>query len=346
MSTQAQTIFFVGATGYLGSQFLLLLNEKLPQLHVVALLRNATPVRKEQLQKLYSNISFVEGSLDDDAIIQEQAAKVDIVINAEFRSSSEHQVYAPTLAGLETNSKNNPGKPPLYIHVSGCGIVSDNARGEPVEYVKEWSDLGLDLKQCNPENTHLDSDIPIVEAGSRTEDPVRTIIYFPAQIYGVGEENNAVVAHFLDMMKNVATRHVGVGRNAMNNIHVKDCAMGLFLILQAALEGRADEGPEGLCEKKLFGKYGARITYHDWTKVMGDYLLSKGIIKEGGTRPMPAEVVDPLGSYGWSLLGGNQFVKPERLYKLGWEPTESTKLSLLDSIPEAVDQVLKDQMRE
>lgn len=52
-----------------------------------------------------------------------------------------------TLAGLETNSKNNPGKPPIYIHVSGCGITSDNARGEPVENVKEWSDIGLDLKQ-------------------------------------------------------------------------------------------------------------------------------------------------------------------------------------------------------
>jgi nucleoside-diphosphate-sugar epimerase len=87
MSAQPQTVFFLGATGYLGSQFLLLLNEKLPQLHVVAFLRNATPERKEQLQKVYSNISFVEGSLDKDGIIQEQVAKVDIVINC---ASSDH----------------------------------------------------------------------------------------------------------------------------------------------------------------------------------------------------------------------------------------------------------------
>lgn len=87
MSTQPQTVFFLGATGYLGSQFLVMLNESLPQLHVVALLRNATPERKEQVQNVYSNISFVEGSLDDDAIIQEQVAKVDIVINC---ASSDH----------------------------------------------------------------------------------------------------------------------------------------------------------------------------------------------------------------------------------------------------------------
>lgn len=87
MSTQPQTVFFLGATGYLGSQFLLLLNERLPQLHVIALLRNATSARKEQVREVYSNISFVEGSLDDDAIIQEQVAKVDIVINC---ASSDH----------------------------------------------------------------------------------------------------------------------------------------------------------------------------------------------------------------------------------------------------------------
>ena len=51
-------------------------------------------------------------------------------------------------------------------------------------------------------------------------------------------------------MKNVGYAGTwGSGANAMNNIHVKDCAMGLFLVLQAALEGRADEGLEGLCKR-------------------------------------------------------------------------------------------------
>ncbi|KAI9566146.1 hypothetical protein HD554DRAFT_1227411 [Boletus coccyginus] len=341
MFVEPQTVFFFGATGYLGSQFLILLNEKLPQLHVVALLRNATQERKEQLQKVYPNISFVEGSLDDDAIIREQVSKVDIVINC---ASSDHPASVKsTLAGLDMNSKNNPGKPPLYIHISGCGIVSDNARGEPVEYVKEWSDIGLDLKQCNPENTHLDSDIPIVEAGSRIENPVRTIIYFPAQIYGVGEgiqKTTLWLRIFLDMTKNVGYAGTwGPGANTMNNIHVRDCAMGLFLVLQAALEGRADEGPEGLY---FSASMEPKVTYHEWTKFMGDYLFSQGIIKQGGSRPLPAEIVDPLGNYGWSLLGGNLFVKPERLYKLGWEPTETKKLSLLDSLPDAIKEALKE----
>ncbi|KAH7890435.1 hypothetical protein F5I97DRAFT_1826579 [Phlebopus sp. FC_14] len=335
----SQTVFFLGATGYLGSQFLLLLNRELPQLRVVALVRNPTPERKQQLEKVYSNVSVVEGTLDDDAVIQEQVARADIIINC---ASSDHAASVKSmLAGLEINSKNNPGKPPLYIHVSGCGIVSDNARGEPVEHVKEWSDVGLDLKQCDQTNTHLDSDIPIVEAGSRTENPVRTIIYFPAQIYGVGEgiqRTTLWLRIFLDMMKNLGYAGTwGPGANAMNNVHVKDCAMGLLLVLKAALEGKADEGPEGLY---FCASAEPRMTYYAWTKVMGDYLYGKHIIKEGGTRPMPSEVVDPLGHYGWSLLGGNQFVKAERLAKLGWDPVETKKLPLLESFPEALEAAL------
>lgn len=39
----------------------------------------------------------------------------------------------------------------------------------------------------------------------------------------------------------------GPGANSMNNIHVKDCASALLVVFKAALEGRADEGAEGIC---------------------------------------------------------------------------------------------------
>ena len=52
-----------------------------------------------------------------------------------------------TLDGLEKNAASRPGNPPLYIHISGCGIISDNIRGEKAENPKFWSDIGLDLKE-------------------------------------------------------------------------------------------------------------------------------------------------------------------------------------------------------
>lgn len=41
------------------------------------------------------------------------------------------------------------------------------------------------------------------------------------------------------------------------------------------------------------------------THPLEQYLFSKGIIKQGGSRPLPAEVVDPLGNCkSWESLWG------------------------------------------
>lgn len=148
------------------------------------------------------------------------------ILRREVAWAREPNFKPATLEGLEKNSAARPGNPPLYIHVSGCGIISDNCRGEKVDNVKEWSDIGLDLKEyvctsntsgvthlfgssCPPTNTHLESDMKvsvaqvkltppacshkhqIVEAGTREENPIRSIIIYPCQIYGVGRGMSA-----------------------------------------------------------------------------------------------------------------------------------------------------------
>lgn len=158
------TIFFLGATGFLSGEILLLLGRDHPNYHVKALLRNPTPERVSRLKELHPNLSVVEGDLNDASVIIEQAATADIVINSASSdhwpsvkgvlallrrviSPIEHAAFVATLDGLEKNSAQKPGNPPLYIHISGCGILSDNVRGEQVEHIKEWSDIGLDLKE-------------------------------------------------------------------------------------------------------------------------------------------------------------------------------------------------------
>lgn len=80
------------------------------------------------------------------------------------------------------------------------------------------------------------------------------------------------------------------------------------------------------------------------------WMFDKGLVTVGGFKPLPAEIVDPLGHCtvllaslcffvdvfpvdGWSLFGGSQYAKVKRLYTLGWEPLESRKLSLMESLP-------------
>ncbi|KAI6044881.1 hypothetical protein EDC04DRAFT_2599232 [Pisolithus marmoratus] len=103
----------------------------------------------------------------------------------------------------------------------------------------------------------------------------------------------------------------GPGTNTMNNIHIRDCANGLLLVLKAALEGKADEGPDNFLASMKPMK-----TYYEWTEVMGN-------------------------TDGHYILGGNLIIKPEHLAKLGWEAIETKKIPLLESLPSMIDAALQ-----
>ncbi|KAF8996808.1 hypothetical protein BDQ17DRAFT_1310135 [Cyathus striatus] len=344
--SESNTLFLLGATGFLGSQFLIHLSKSdLTKFHIRALLRAPIEKKEAQIKAIYPNLSVVEGTLEDDAIIQEEASKADYVINC--ASSDHHTSVVSTLAGLEKRSKAKPGNPPIYIHISGQGIVSDNSRGEFVELEKvpKYSDVGLDLDQCPSINMHLESDKLIVEYGTRKETPIRTLIVNPAWIYGVGEgvqKTTMPVRIFLDMFKKAG--HAGTwgpGFSRMGNIHVKDCADAILVVFKAALEGKADEGKEGI----YFVSSDQPMLFNNQiTGKMGDVMFSKGLIPVGGTRPLPNEVVDPLGHYGWSLMGSNLIGIPHRLKKFGWEAKESQKITVLESLPDEIEAALKNQL--
>lgn len=71
----------------------------------------------------------------------------------------------------------------------------------------------------------------------------------------------------------------------MNNIHVKDVASAILIVLKAALDGKAEEGAQGLCtllrfspdlypHRKSFTDFACsmerRISYREWTEIMGN----------------------------------------------------------------------------
>ncbi|KAL0949843.1 hypothetical protein HGRIS_009877 [Hohenbuehelia grisea] len=332
MPAASRTLFFLGATGYLGSQFLTDVAKESLGFRIVALVRSPTEEARKWLASTYTDLEVVMGTLDDEALITEHATKADVVINA--ASSDQPGSIKAILAGLKKNSSANPGKPPLYTHVSGCGIVSDNCRGEHVDLsdLARHSDIGFDLGKCDPINTHLDCDKPIVEAGIRKENPIRTIIVFPAAIYGVGDGMQPVTAGLRVLMQ-LFTQFGragtwGKGLNRTSNIHVKDTSTALLTVLKAALEGKAEEGAEGLLKS---------VALQCVNGAAASVLFGKGLLKEGGTKPLPDEVVAPFGHFGWSLFGGNWIVKPERLAKLGWEAAESSKVPFLESLPREIE---------
>ena len=83
-----QQWFFLGATGYIGSQFLVsakrdaALYAKLREFTLVALVRDPENAKAKQLQEVWPGVVLVKGTLDDLSIIEEQARNSALTFNA------------------------------------------------------------------------------------------------------------------------------------------------------------------------------------------------------------------------------------------------------------------------
>lgn len=114
--------------------------EKHPDFHLICLVRNPTPTRVADLKKLNRNVEILEGALDDQEIISKKSEEVDVVIHL---AHSDHlPSVEAVIEGLTRQTAKSPdNRRPLYIHLSGVGIICDNVRGEKVKYTKEWTDM-------------------------------------------------------------------------------------------------------------------------------------------------------------------------------------------------------------
>ncbi|EIW83617.1 NAD(P)-binding protein [Coniophora puteana RWD-64-598 SS2] len=338
------TIFWLGATGYVGSEALLILNDYLPRPHshhIVALVRNVTPHRESALTRLYSDIEIVEGTADDVETIQKTSERADVVINT--CDSLHPPSVKAILAGLTTRAEVNAGAPaPIYVHVSGVSIISDRCNGDFVEEPTEWTDNNLDVHaKCVGAYVKSGKRLShIAEASMRSEHPICTFVLNPALIYGIGagiQFTTFWVRDWIERSKAAGySGTFGEGANALSHIHVHDVVTALLIVLRAALDGKVQGGKDS---NYFVGVSGTE--QRAWAKVIGDCLYNKGLIKEAGCRPWPEAVTGPKDSLWWWAYAGNQIVRPDRLYALGWEPTETKKQGPIDSLPEAMEIALQ-----
>ncbi|KAF2496499.1 NAD(P)-binding protein, partial [Lophium mytilinum] len=219
-------IFLLGATGYLGGSILSSLLPKLttspPSYTISALVRS--PEKSKWLDS--HNIHPVLGSLDDIALIEDEASKSDVLINT---ADSDHLPSArAAVAGL-TRRYNRTQKKPLYLHTSGTGILISPTTTPGIPDSKIWHDDDeTGLSSIPPTHLHRETDLFLLHPSH--EEKIQIVVVAPSAIYGLGLGPEGFANSFSvqipwlvsNALKLGKMHMIGRGENWSCQVHVAD----------------------------------------------------------------------------------------------------------------------------
>ncbi|MDB6143518.1 MAG: hypothetical protein JWP80_2562 [Pseudomonas sp.] len=285
-------IFITGSAGFIGGSIATGLVKKGHR--VTGLVRSA-----EQAQEmLVLGITPVIGTLDDSALLTEQATKADAVINA---ASSDHLGAVKALiAGLEGSNK-------PFLHTSGSSIVGDASGGKASDVIYVEGQL--------PEPTvdkaaRVALDNYVLEAAQRG---VRSAVICNTLIYGqsLGVKRDSVQLPRLvkQAQKSGIVRHVGPGQNIWSNVHIEDVVELYALALE--------KNPAGT----FYFVESGEAAFVDMSNAIAQ-ALNLGEAQDWPLKDAEAEWGYEMANYG---LGSNSRVRGKNARELlGWVPKRTS----------------------
>ncbi|KAF8137162.1 hypothetical protein EV363DRAFT_652065 [Boletus edulis] len=353
------------SSGYIGGAVLerLLQHHTAPRSEITALVRNAAKA------PLFASIGVktVLGSLDDVALLEQQASESDVV----FACADADHVGAceAILRGLKKRHETT-GTVPILVHTSGTGVLIDKAKGM-YAYDTIWDDADPDQLETLPDTQlHRNVDLLVVAADKqgasrfspqpsanvRTSHPrihtgyARTHIVLPSTIYDfatgplvtMGIQNPRSVQIPRLVSASITRKRagmVGLGLNKWPNVHIDDVADLYIVLYDAILDGRASHGREGL----YFGENGEHVLRMVSEKI-GEVFVELGVSSPDEGVPTSFDETDYARPENRFLLqlGTNSRCKANRARALGWKPKYTTE-DMLKSIRGEVEWQLKQQ---
>ncbi|KAK0449462.1 hypothetical protein EV421DRAFT_1900145 [Armillaria borealis] len=316
------SIFFTGATGYIGGTILsrLIEHKNSKNFDITILLR---PTRSPAG---YEALKTVSGSDADLALLRAQAAAADVVFAT---TDCDDLPAAQAILQGAKDRYEKTGKAPILIHTSGTGELTDNARG-----------------LHSTDVPHRNVDLTVIAADN--EGYVKTYIVLPPTIYGLptgilhkhGLQRSLVSQVRVLVEASIARKQggvVGEGKNHWPNVDVNEMVDLYLIIFDLALS------PSSAPAEFQHGRSGIYFTVNDEHQL---YDVSKavamGLARRGIGSPEPTPFSKTEAEPLLYALGTNSRVDFEksRGKALGWKPTKGTK-DLLAFAEYEIDRQLK-----
>ncbi|KDQ14114.1 hypothetical protein BOTBODRAFT_55572 [Botryobasidium botryosum FD-172 SS1] len=326
------SVFFLGATGYIGGAVLLAIKRAHPEFRYTALVRS----EKDAAAVQATGVSVITGSMDDRDLIASAAASHDITLNA---ADSDNLPFAlAVLAAQKKRAAAGGHVRPIFLHTSGTSVVSDPPTGKFEEAARKiWNDNNPDdIASIAPGQPHRHVDIELFNAGESGE--ISTYIIAPSAIYDVAYSNpkSKVSIQIPRLVRTGLKKRQGViigeGTNVWSNVNIHDLTELYVLILDHALKENAHPAPPA---NKFANFFFASADEHAWGDVAR--LIAKSLHARGLVNSPDPVTIQPAEGYLRPLSNNSRSVS-ERGRALGWVPRHR---SIAEALEDDIDAVLE-----